>query len=110
MSSTYRPALVCAGQAIMQGKLVFSQSLSTFLSTKRCSIIGLWVGRREGRQDSTLPPPRIYLLSVKSAEVSPATLTGLDLLFAPSCHAVTVYAPSGTLSILNSPDLSVSAK
>src|SRR5581483_6459994 len=31
MSSTDRPALVWAGQAIMQGKLVLSQSLSTVL-------------------------------------------------------------------------------
>jgi len=37
MSETYRPALVWAGQAIMQGKLVLSQSLSTFLSLKRFS-------------------------------------------------------------------------
>jgi hypothetical protein len=34
--------------------------------------------------------PLIYLLSVKSAVVFPATFTGLDLFFAPSCHAVTV--------------------
>src|SRR5208282_4527891 len=37
MSATYRPALVWAGQAIMQGKLVFNQSLSTFLSLNRFS-------------------------------------------------------------------------
>jgi len=42
-----------------------------------------------GRQSSTLPLAD-YLLSAKSADVSPATLTGFDLLFAPSCHAVTV--------------------
>src|ERR1700690_750692 len=37
MSATYRPALVWAGHAIMQGKLVFNQSLSTFLSLNRFS-------------------------------------------------------------------------
>src|SRR5216684_407711 len=35
-------------------------------------------------------PPEYYLLSVKSAFVSPLTLTGLDWLFAPSCQAVTL--------------------
>ena len=31
-----------------------------------------------------------YLLRVKSALLSPETVTGLDWLFAPSCQAVTV--------------------
>ena len=43
-----------------------------------------------GGKKHALPPPCVYLLRVKSAAVSPATFTGLDLLFAPSCHAVTV--------------------
>jgi hypothetical protein len=63
-----------------------------------------------GGKKKSLPAPLGYLLSVKSAAVSPATLTGFDLFFAPSCHAVTVYAPSGTFSILNSPAAFVSAK
>ena len=51
-----------------------------------------------------------YLLTVKSALLSPATVTDLDEAFAPSCHATTVYWPSGTFSILYSPLLSVFAK
>src|SRR5579863_1431886 len=41
MSDTYRPALVPAGHAIMHGKLVFNHSLSTVLSLKRFSTLGL---------------------------------------------------------------------
>jgi hypothetical protein len=48
------------------------------------------LGRKGRAARGRLFRPRIYLLSVKSAAVSPATFTGLDLLFAPSCHAVTV--------------------
>ena len=97
MSATYRPAFVWAGQAIMQGKLVFNQSLSTFLSLNRFSktAIPQWVhgapgvpARRTG--ETPVTPLLNYLLSVKSALLSPATATGLDWFLAPSCHAVTV--------------------
>ncbi|SPE19081.1 hypothetical protein SBA5_20028 [Candidatus Sulfotelmatomonas gaucii] len=40
--------MVCAGQAIMQGKLVFSQSLSTFFSMKRLCMNGLPLFVEEG--------------------------------------------------------------
>ena len=96
MSATYRPAFVWAGQAIMQGKLVFNQSLSTFLSLKRFSKMAIPSGLVPpgGTGDTPLPPLFNYLfnylLSVKSALLSPATATGLDWFLAPSCHAVTV--------------------
>src|ERR1700685_3913422 len=59
MSATYRRALVWAGQAIMQGKLVFNQSLSTFLSLYRfskmlfpvCSLDGKHSTRRRDGAD-----------------------------------------------------------
>src|ERR1039457_1386223 len=102
MSATYRPALVWAGQAIMQGKLVFNQSLSTFLSLNRfrkMAIPGAFVESRasppgpHGR-DARRPMVCLlvfsYLLSVKSALLSPATATGLDWFLARSCHAVTL--------------------
>src|ERR1035438_8079892 len=100
MSATYRPALVWAGQAIMQGKLVFNQSLSTFLSLKRFSTMAT-PGRSLNGKHSTQRWqgvdanarslfPVCYLLRVKSALLSPATATGLDWFLAPSCHAVTV--------------------
>jgi hypothetical protein len=47
MSATYRPALVWAGQAIMQGKLVFNQSLSTFFSLNRFSTMAVPQSLRE---------------------------------------------------------------
>src|SRR5271157_862189 len=98
-SATYRPALVWAGQAIMQGKLVFNQSLSTCLSLNRFSKIAvpsafplvesilLEQGGERTMAGRSLSP---YLLSVKSALLSPATVTGWVLVLAPSCHAVTV--------------------
>src|SRR5450755_961854 len=97
MSATYRPALVWAGQAIMQGKLVFNQSLSTFLSLNRFSKMAIpsaFVERRASPPgwtgETPVAPLHNYLLSVKSALLSPATATGLDWFLAPSCHAVTV--------------------
>ena len=72
MSATYRPALVPAGHAIMQGKLLFSQSRSTFLSRKRVNMLA-------------------YFESEKSTVTSPATVTGFDCgVLTPSCQATTV--------------------
>ena len=78
MRETYRPALVPAGHAIMHGKFVFSQSRSTFLSLSRSSMMARrWCHDR-------------YLASVNSTVALPETVTGLDWIFMPSCHAETV--------------------
>ena len=108
ISSTYRPALVCAGQAIMQGKFVFSQSPSTCLFLNRFNMILYPMSlsqptsqltatrssdekceerQRRSNGRSLFTP---YLLRVKSALVSPATVTGFDWFLAPSCQAATV--------------------
>src|SRR5208283_4095166 len=59
--ATYRPALVWAGHAIMQGKLVFNQSLSTFLSLNRFNKrqsprVSGTPGVLAARLDPSLPP------------------------------------------------------
>ncbi len=77
MRDTYRPALVCAGHAIMHGKFVFSQSLSTFLSRKRVSIVVGVSGC-------------CYFVSAKSSAAVPAIEAGLVWAFIPSRHAVTL--------------------
>jgi hypothetical protein len=42
-------------------------------------------------EEVELPSPELlHLLRVKSALLSPATVTGLDCPLAPSCHAVSV--------------------
>src|SRR5581483_6059928 len=47
---TYLPALVWAGQAIMQGKFVCSQSASTFLFLNRFSIAALFRSYQRARR------------------------------------------------------------
>ncbi len=91
ISATYRPALVWAGQAIMQGKLVFNQSLSTFLSLYRLSMmaarvhsslpVSLLTDWRTRKERTALSRSlSLYLLSVKSALLSPATVHRLGLV------------------------------
>jgi hypothetical protein len=91
---TYLPALVCAGQAIMHGKFVWSQSSSIFLFRIRFSISRSsspqewkWI---EAETAQRFPPRSRHFDSVKSAVALPDTLTGFDWFFAPSCQAVTV--------------------
>ncbi len=83
----------------MQGKLVFNQSRSTFLSLYRFSKMAFPLSslngkhstrRRQGADLAARSLSFIYLLTVKSALVSPATVTGLDWFLAPSCHTTTV--------------------
>ena len=83
----------------MQGKLVFNQSLSTFLSLYRFSKMAFpsVLVEREALFDkagSGRERPLLmlfaHLLRVKSALVSPATVTGFDPFLAPSCQATTV--------------------
>jgi len=106
ISVTYRPALVCAGHAIMQGKLVFSHSRSTFFFAKRlnisplCDEVSFRSATRVGARRPERTFPRSYFKRVKSALPVPATSTGLVWSFMPSCQATTLYLPSGTLSIL----------
>jgi len=84
----------------MQGKLVFNQSRSTFLSLYRfskmaipCVFVG-WKALYSQKAGSGRSRPLLkllpYLLRVKSALLSPATVSGLDPFLAPSCHATTV--------------------
>src|ERR1035438_4029905 len=101
----------------MQGKLVCSQSSSTRLSRKRFSMKrstefskDFRFVKKEAERACRFPDSRIYLLTVTSALVSPATVTALDEFFAPSCQPTMLYCPSGTFSILYSPLLSVFAK
>src|SRR5215467_8254155 len=85
---TYRPALVCAGHAIMHGKFVCSQSASTFLFLNRFSIAAAQVrpeserqpiSRKKRRGEGRMFPSSVpHLLTVKSAFAPPDTLTGLD--------------------------------
>jgi hypothetical protein len=69
----------------MQGKFVFNHSLSTFLSLNRFSKMAIPSAFVESRASPPGPdgekpvaPLLNYLLSVKSALLSPATVTGLD--------------------------------
>src|ERR1019366_7778207 len=105
------------GHAIMQGKLVCSQSSSTRLSRRRFNMKKsrpsprriLDLQEKEAERVCRFPDSRVYLLTVTSAFVSPATVTALDEFFAPSCQPTMLYWPSGTFSILYSPLLSVFA-
>jgi hypothetical protein len=74
----------------MQGKLVFNQSRSTFLSLYRFSKMAFPRVFVEGADVAARSFFLYYLLVVKSVLVSPATVTGLDWFLAPSCHTTTV--------------------
>lgn len=113
-----RPAFVCAGHAIMDGKLLLSHSRSRVFLAKRLNI---WLLRRQlpdlksirGLEVKLHPVPHllcVYLESVNSTLPIPVTSTGLVWDFMPSCQATTLYLPSGTFSILKFPSASVSAK
>jgi len=80
----------------MQGKLVFNQSRSTFLSLYRFSKMAVpnvfveWMHSTRTGTKRDCRTSIIYLLTVKSALVSPATVTGLVWFLAPSCHMTIV--------------------
>ena len=80
----------------MKGKLVFNQSRSTFLSLYRFSKMAVPTAFVEWMHSTRTGTKRDcrtsidYLLTVKSALVSPATVTGLDWFFAPSCQTIMV--------------------
>src|SRR5712692_1272513 len=101
MSATYRPALVWAGQAIMQGKLVFSQSLSTVLLRNLVRMAP--PAEKSASRAACAVLLAMDHCSVRSTVVGPPTLIFLDCDFLPSCQAVMVYCPSGTLESVNSP-------
>src|SRR5579864_7520313 len=90
MRPTYRPALVCAGQAIMQGKLVCSQSASTFLFLNRFSIPALVSLNSAERQPSSWDCERRLAKNAGSGGRNPSPHWSLlrqgEIRFTPARH------------------------